>query len=584
MIKLPAATNKDAYKADHRRQYPNGTEFIYANLTARSGKRSNIKNGKGIVWSGLQIFMFSYLIDDWRETFFNHPFERVAEKYLRRVGVALNNPDFDVSHLKNLHELGYLPLEIRALPEGSFVPYRVPMMTIINTHPDFAWLVNMIESVMSSELWPVINTGTTCREFLKNFYYYAELTGADKGFVPFQAHDFSMRGMFGYHAAALSAMAAILVGSKGTDTFHGIDLIEAYYSNSDWFSNGFIAGSIPATEHSVMCAGGKETELDTYKRLINEVYPSGNLAIVSDTWDLWNVLDNFLPQLKDDIIRRDGKIVIRPDSGDPVKILCGDLDYINYTDRFFTLPAVEGYLIDEKYEREHYCAASYVNEGEVVEIDTEVFRFNGEYYEFKQTTTYQCWYEHGAGGMCRLTDKNHTITKLVRTTPQKGLIEKLWEIFGGKVNEKGFKVLHPNIGAVYGDSITLERQEQILKQLHDKYFATDCIVLGVGSYTYQYVTRDTHGIAIKTTAAIINGVEHELFKDPITDDGTKKSAKGWIKVLKGENDLYYMEDQQKDTNGGCLEVVFRNGSVIKTQTYQEIRDIVYSGIKKELGI
>lgn len=494
-----AATNKDAYKADHRRQYPEKTEYIYANLTARSGKRSNIKNSKHVVWLGLQRFILSYLIHDWNHTFFNVPWINARNRYLNRVATALKDPKFDVSHLKELYDLGYMPLDIRALPEGSIVPYRVPMMTIINTHPNFAWLVNMIESVMSAEILPLINTATTYREFMKKFYEYAELTGAEKSFIPYQAHDFSMRGMFGHQAAAMSAMAAIVMGSKGTDTFHGIDEAEFYYPARE--ENYEYAGSIPATEHSVMCAGGKENELGTFKRLINDIYPSGALAIVSDTWDLWNVIDNFLPILKEDILKREGKIVIRPDSGDPVKILCGDLDYNDNSD-FLNLAAIEGYFIDDKYEREDWVSNGY-RDGEMEEFDSEVFRFNGEYYKFEQRSTYNCWESYGDGA-CTLVNKEHTITKLERTTPQKGLIERLWEIFGGTINEKGFKVLNPKIGAVYGDSITLERQEQILRQLHDKGFATDCIVLGVGSYTYQYTTRDTHGIAVKTTGAIID--------------------------------------------------------------------------------
>src|SRR5690606_3285764 len=149
-------------------------------------------------------------------------------------------------------------------------------------------------------------------------------------FVDWQGHDFSMRGMAGLEAAELSG-AGHLLSFTGTDTIPAIDFMEKYYNaNSD---NELIGGSVAATEHSVMSMGQNNAEQDTFERLITEVYPSGIVSIVSDTWDLWKVLTEYLPNLKDKVMARDGKVVIRPDSGDPVDIICGRAGGIHEADK-----------------------------------------------------------------------------------------------------------------------------------------------------------------------------------------------------------------------------------------------------------
>lgn len=252
------------------------------------------------------------------------------------------------------------------------------------------------------------------------------------------------------------------------------------------------------TEHSVMSSHGLN-ELETFRYLIEDVYPTGFVSIVSDTYDFWKNVTETLPELRSKIMARDGKVVIRPDSGDPVKIICGD-------------PNAEP------------NTAEYV-----------------------------------------------------------GLIESLWVIFGGKVNSKGYKVLDPHIGAIYGDSITLDRAEEIFKQLKAKGFASSNIVYGVGSYTYQMNTRDTFGFAVKSTYSIVNGEERFLFKDPKTDDGTKRSQRGMVAVLNngtefkdglgvvGITDLY-LENE--------LSLVFNNGELKKHFTLDQIRE----NVDKELEL
>lgn len=483
---MNALHQKDAYKIGHVHQYAPGSQYIYANFTARNGTHSNIPGTTGVVFVGLQYFILDYLIKEWRESFFDADIDAVAAKYRRRV-VNILGRGVDISHIYALHELGYLPLKIKALPEGSFVPYGVPMLTVVNTHPDFYWATNMIESVMSSELWLPITSATTYSAYRRLFNHYALLTGAE-GIEPFQGHDFSMRGMAGRHAAAISGFATLAAGSYGTDTVAAIDIAEEFYgADSD---KEIVGVSVPATEHSVMCSGSKENELATYERLLTGVYPDGIVSVVSDTWDFWGVITEFLPKLKPVILGRDGKLVIRPDSGDPVKILCGDPDA-------------------ETGSPEHA-----------------------------------------------------------------GLISLLWDMFGGAVNDAGYKVLDSHIGAIYGDSITYLRAAEILSILEEKGFASSNVILGIGSYTYQLVSRDTHGMAMKTTNAVINSKSIPLFKDPKTDNGVKKSARGLIMVAK-EGDLYKLvdgvsEDQERH---GCLKTVFYNGDILHKTTLGEIRQI-----------
>lgn len=232
-------------------------------------------------------------------------------------------------------------------------------------------------------------------------------------------------------------------------------------------------------------------------RYLMQQFPTGTLSVVSDTYDLWDVCkpNGVLSKLKDEILARDGKIVIRPDSGDPVDIICGY------------------YIVDHR-------------DGLVTA------RGSGDKW------------------IKSFTLGEPTIEEYKKTSKYKGVIELLWDLFGGTVNEQGYKVLDTHIGAIYGDSITTERAEEICKRLEAKGFASTNIVLGVGSFTYQYNTRDTFGFAMKATYCEVSSKEEkcpfnftsrctydrcdckkkiegrEIFKDPITDDGTKSLLKG----------------------------------------------------------
>jgi nicotinamide phosphoribosyltransferase len=486
----------DFYKADHRRQYPQGTTEVYSNFTARSAKFANVTEDR-IIFFGLQYFIQDFLINAWESNFFDKPKEDVVKIYKRRMDCSLGSGAIDVKHIEALHDLGYLPLKIKALPEGSAVPIGVPVLTVVNTHPDFFWLTNYIETVMSSYLWKLTTSATTAFEYKKLLTRYAKATGTPLDFVQFQAHDFSFRGLSGLQDAAASGMGH-LTSFWGTDTVPAIDFVESYYGADA--EQEMIGCSVPATEHSVMCMGTQEAEITTFERLITQTYPNGIVSIVSDTWDFWKVITEYMTTLKEVIMARKGKLVIRPDSGDPVKIIVGDAD------------AEEG------------------------------------------------------------------------TPEYKGAVECLWEVFGGTVTDRGYKMLDEHIGLIYGDSITLDRAKMILEGLEAKGFASGNIVLGIGSYTYQFVTRDTFGFAVKATSGVVNGERRDIFKDPKTDSGTKKSAKGLLTVRK-ENGKFILYDQQseKEEREGELKEVFLDGKCVQPTTLSAVRERIDINIKKEIS-
>ena len=471
----------DGYKVDHRRQYPTGTTLVYSNWTPRKSRLSGIDE---VVFFGLQYFIKKYILEDFENYFFKQPKEKVIAEYSRRINNYLGPNQVGTAHIEALHNLGYIPMVIKALPEGTSVPVRVPMFTMYNTLPDFFWLTNYFETLVSAVIWMPCNSATIAKQYRKVLDKYAKETSSMPEFVDWQGHDFSMRGMAGIEAATSSASGHLL-SFTGTDTVPAIDLLEKYYNaNSD---TELIGGSVSATEHSVMCMGTLDDELGTFKRLITEVYPKGIVSIVSDTWDLWKVLTEYLPKLKNEIANREGKVVIRPDSGDPVDIICGNP--------------------------------------------------NGK-----------------------------------NTNEQKGVIELLWDTFGGTTNAKGYKELIPQIGAIYGDSITIDRATKIFERLKQKGFASTNVVLGIGSYTYQYNTRDTFGFAMKATYGEVNGQGREIFKDPITDDGTKKSAKGLMKIA-AENGTYKLIDQVNwaEEKTGELKEIFRDGKLLVDLKLADIR-------------
>ncbi|WP_223269172.1 MULTISPECIES: nicotinamide phosphoribosyltransferase domain-containing protein [unclassified Polaribacter] len=312
----------DGYKTGHHQQYPKGTEEVYSNWTPRSNTYA--PKGCDKVVSFGQQYVMKWLHDYFEENFFSKDKNTVCHEIKEELSLYLNT-DYDVLHYEKLHDLQHLPIKVKALEEGVEVPMRVPMLTVVNTHKEFYWVTNFLETIFSAMLWQPITSATIALLYKRIFKKWALLTDEEHiDFIDFQGHDFSMRGMGGLQSAILSGMghASVFLGS---DTLPVISSLRKYYN-----AKGFVIGSVNATEHSVMCAGTKNDEIETFRALI-KTYPTGILSVVSDTWDLWKVLTDYLPKLQNEILSRDGKLVIRPDSGDPVAIICGEREKLDGT-------------------------------------------------------------------------------------------------------------------------------------------------------------------------------------------------------------------------------------------------------------
>lgn len=535
---ITAAHTIDGYKVSHKDQYPVGTTQVYSNFTARHSKHFKQANFDGnVVVFGTQ-YLVDYLHTLWRDTFFKKPLAVALDVISSRLKAYSGHTDF--SHFEQLHNLGYLPIVIKALPEGTLAPLQTPILTITNTHPDFFWLPNYLETFISCELWHIITSATVAREYSKVLKHWSDLTCDNGDHLPFQAHDFSMRGHTSVHSAAKSG-AAHLLFSMGTDTLPAIDFLEYYY-------NDFTGHSIPASEHSTMTANIQSymPELDirsaetaTFKDLITRVYPSGIVALVSDSYNFWDTLTITLPELKNTIMSRDGKLVIRPDSGNPIDVICG----VGNNDILHTSAVLP--------ETSNWDSTQWASS-----------------LEFAITENYK-FIKDGTGTIYRINSAS-SVTNTTKAEA-KGAIEVLWDIFGGTTNDKGYKVLDPHIGLIYGDSITIDRANEICKRLEAKGFASSNIVFGLGSYTYQGTTRDTFGMAIKATAITNKGKLIELYKDP-AGDSSKKSAKGLMRVDL-VNGRYVTHDQVswEAESGGCLKPIYSDGTILSKEKFSEIK-------------
>lgn len=469
----------DGYKTAHHLMYPEGTSLVYSNFTPRSNKHAP-KGCNEVISFGQQMVMKQIYAMFERE-FFSMQKDQVCQQIKKEYSSYLGC-DYDVSHIEKLHDLGYLPIKVKAIPEGSKVPIGVPVLTIYNTKPEFYWITNFLETLISNLLWKPITSATIANHYKQNLINWALKTDKDNvGFVEFQGHDFSMRGMDSMDATISSGLGHA-TSFLGSDSLPVIQGARQFYN-----ATGDVIYSVNATEHSVMCAGSKEGELETFRYLMRK-FPTGILSIVSDTWDLWHVITNILPQLKEEILARDGKIVIRPDSGDPVDIICGNIQIPDYTNIGYcsSLEKCGEYSVDGLRDK----LSEQTPHGECGDSSiSEIFKYQDKYYKctgIPEWNRYDKQY-YFIDGM------SHTITEIELTVENKGVVELLWDLFGGTVNEQGYKVLDPHIGAIYGDSITTERAEQICERLSTKGFASTNIVLGIGSFTYQYNTRDTFG-------------------------------------------------------------------------------------------
>ena len=480
----------DFYKATHSMMYPVGMTKLVSYLTPRTCRIED----DALVNFGLQGYIKDY-IDKPFSGFFAAGEDEVVAEYERVLDATLGSGMYDSEKVRSLHRLGFVPLRIMEVPEGMRVPLRCPMISIENTHPDFAWLVNTIESAMSAYLWhPMVcaEIGWKYRNIADKWY---EKTVDVGKFPVYRAlGDFSFRGQESPEAAITSS-AGWLLSNVNTATVPAIlYMCDNYGADLQNEPVGFGAVS---TEHSVMCSnfavdGDERTML---ARLLTQIYPKGYFTCVCDSYDYWNVVDNIVPSLKDEILHRDGTFAIRGDSGNPVDIVCET-------------------------------------------------------------------------------------------------VESLWSSFGGEINCKGYKVLDPHVKAVYGDSITVQRCEAIYARLADMGFAANNVSLGVGSFSMQCIeedsvlkpfTRDTFGIAVKSTYCEVDGREIPIFKDPRTDSGVKKSQKGRCIVYRnGDGDIVYDDGYTQEAfdaaaGRNIMETVYENGVWVKEYSLSEVRGNLWNG-------
>lgn len=542
----------DFYKPSHISMYDKRSEIVQDNMTPRNAKHfiHFADNDQRVMFAGLQGFIKWFLIDMFNNNFFNLPKEEAVADYREVCDSSIGIGMVETWGFEALHDLGYLPLEIRALPEGTLSPVQVPMFTIQNTHPDFYWLPNFLESVISAETWKTITTATTFWQYRKLSEKWAAETCDNNDHVAFQNHCFAYRGEAGTHDAAQSEFGQ-LINSMGTDTIPAILYARRYYN----MKGKFVAGSIPASEHSVATTNigfivgrlqGENpdltldearflAEVEFMKRYITEIFPKGFVSYVADSYDFWAIITKAAAILKQEIMARDGRVVFRPDSGVPEHIIAG-----YYTD------GGDYASFEEAYDAN-------------AEAGYELVQVLGKFYRVKQSSGFDVIDE---------TDE-------VPYHEAVGAVQCLWDIFGGEVNSKGYKVLDSHIGLIYGDSITVARAKDIFERLKDKGFASSNIVYGVGSFTTQYTTRDSLGMAVKATGAVIDGQQIMVVKEPKTDL-SKKSAKGFLKVVRnmfGQLELIdncQLEEVQSKDNE--LRRVFYNGKLIVDEDLTTIRE------------
>lgn len=589
-MKVFAPHMVDVYKLNHAAMYTEGTDFLYSNLTPRSDK--HFKGGKGydhkMVVFGTQGSIME-IVEDWNDSFFSQPKDKVIRRYTRRLNSVLGAGVVSPARMAALHDVGYLPVEIKTIDEGARIGMKIPMLTIKNTLPEFFWLVNYLETALSAQIWQMTTNATIAYEYKRILVAAALRTGAAVEGVLFQGHDFSLRGMPGYVAGARSG-SGHLSSFSGTDSLGSIDYIEDYYGEGLDLDAYFIAGSIPATEHAVSSSniltraakypiGGAMTpetnrllaERDFLLDYITRQNPTGFCSYVADTYDYWKVLTEILPNatVKAAIMARDGRLVIRPDSGDPLDIICGTVGGEVYE----TLEDAICEVNDQ-----HYNEASEACEGShcmgMDEYETFVYiKGEGKYYNLKTTFSYNrhdktYYYIDNYGD-----DGETTAEEVNPTAEMKGSIQLLWETFGGTVNEAGFKELDSHIGLIYGDSITLERADSITRKLEKMGFASTNVVFGIGSYTYQCNTRDTFGTAMKATATAVEGEFFEIYKDPATGDKLKQSAKGLLYVGLDDKGEFFLLDQvspEKEAQGE-LKLRYKDGQFFNVENIDTIR-------------
>ncbi|MBQ7928733.1 MAG: DUF5598 domain-containing protein [Methanobrevibacter sp.] len=548
----------DFYKLTHILQYRPELRELTSYLTPRG---SRLKGVDKVVFFGLSAYVHSYVVKNFNDNFFNCPWDEIAvdiaDVLKNGLGYTGDMITKTLINLHALHDLHYLPVEINAVAEGTLVPMGVPCLEIKSTNPQFFWVGQALEASLSAAIWHPMVSATIAREYRKiarEAFAKTVENGIDERVA---MCDFSMRGQES-NESAVNASVAWLTSMWNSSTVAARKHIQNVYGKC----TGNVRG-LTSTEHSVMtshaCLDGGD-EIPTFKYLF-DLYKNVSFAAVCDSYDFWNVLTNILPNNFMEEINERGKrgvfIGVRHDSAEPVDALCG-------------IPVVE----ESKYV--HYiskCVPHNLPNG--LKKKYLVINPKGNDYIATWDDIYGKW------------ETEHR----PRTYEEMGMVETMYEIFGGTINSKGYKVLNPGIKAVYGDSITITRAKQIYERLAAKDFAANNVSLGVGSFSFQALenedgslspfTRDTFSIACKTTHSKYvdeYGTVRErwVYKSP-KNFSQKKSQRGLCRIFFDKNGNLTYEDELYEKNlvgkNSALITYFKNGEEFK-QNFEEIRNTV----------
>ena len=548
LFEITALSAVDTYKLGHVDQLPEGVEYIYSNFTPRfdkhfAGKKNKYYDGK-VVIAGIRT-MVEFINRLWNETFFKVPLEDIIAEYTDLVAPFVTG-EVTTKHVIALHNLGFLPVEIRALDEGLVVNTNIPVLTVCNTVAGFGWVVGFLEDLISAENWKVSTNATTARLYRKIMEAYATKMGVPLWFVNYQGHDFSLRGLGGIVDGSNSGQGHLMY-FEGTDNLPAVNRIRKIYGDK------YVGCSVSATEHlvsssSILTSGiedKQEAEAAFFKRYITEIYPSGICSYVSDTYDYWGFLENVLPEFVDVINARGNdangmsKVVVRPDSGDPVHVVAGY--------RIGTPEEIYGKISD------YPCSEEWL---------PEVACYNGRYYFVEYNKDHQ-------GSVY-----DYDFCKEISMVEAIGTARWLKVVFGSTMNEQGYSVISDRIGIIYGDSITLDICSDILERLDELKIASSCVVFGIGSFTYNFNTRDSFGYAMKGTWCRVSGKDYAIFKDPKTSS-SKKSARGLLSVVYDENDELRLF-QNRTLEEACFDTelnpVFVNSTVNRRDSFAQVRE------------
>ena len=455
--------NSDSYKYSHYKQLPPGAEYVNSYIEARGCDDPNYNE---VMFFGLQAFIKEYLMT---------PITREDVEEAKSIIEAHGEPfNYDGWMRIVTEHGGFMPVHIESVDEGTIIPLRMMMVQVRNTDPMLPWAAAFVETSLLRAVWYPTSVATVSWKIRQMLKAYAEKSGATEG-VDFKLHDFGARGVSSNESAMLGGMAHLATGAMGTDTVMALVGAQRYYDEP-------MAGySIPAAEHSTITAWGEDGEVDAYRNMLKQfAKPNSLVAVVSDSYDIFNAVDNIWgKELKQDVIDSGATVVIRPDSGNPVEVV-----------------------------RDVIC----------------------------------------------LLMKNYGFT----------------------VNEKGYKTLPSCIRVIQGDGINRDSIEEILRMMDANRFSLDNVAFGMGGALLQHMNRDTFKFAQKTSSINFDGVEVDVFKNPV-GDATKASKRGILDTIRMTSGGFITVRKPMDQTpffrypSSIMRTRYKNGSIHNIQTFSDIR-------------